>query len=727
MNSAKTLFIILVCLILISNVYGQLKQLSYEHVFARGRSQLLGRLPSVENWFDDTYYLSRIADRKSGIDKLFKVHAADGKTVLQIDYTEVNKLLPDGFESDMAEVYTEDYDQFVWNQDSDLYYFSLSQKHFCQLTADTQIEENPAFSPNGQYLAYTKNHNLYVLNLETGLEKQLTSDGSETVYNGYASWVYYEEILGRRSRYKAFWWSPDSKMLAFLRTDEENVPEFPLYNADGIRGELEIQRYPKAGDPVPVVNLAVVQIEDNQKFWCDVDTNPDHYIAWPFWTPDSKELFFQWMNRDQDHLKIYALDAQRGTIRQVYEERQDSWIEFFEDIYILDANKGFILRSDKDGWRHLYYYGMDGKLKNRITQGEWPVLDIALVDEENNRIFFHGWKNRSTERHLFSVNLNGNNLRQLTRESGTHRCKVSPGGLYYTDQFSSIRSPEKMMLVQSDGTIIREIGNRKLAILDEYQLGNIEIFTIPTNHSLELPALWILPADFDSLKKYPVIFYIYGGPGRSTVRNSFRRLSDHFRAQNGIITITVDHQGSGHFGKRGSAKMHRQLGKYEVEDLISAVKWLREQSFIDSTRIGITGGSYGGYVTCMALTSGAGYFTHGVANYSVTDWLLYDAVYSERYMDTPRQNPDGYKNSSAMTHAEKYNGKLLITHGTMDDNVHMQNTLQFIDKLQDLNKEFDLMLYPNSRHGVGRSKVNHLIRETLDYWFKNLLGTAVPE
>jgi dipeptidyl-peptidase-4 len=370
---------------------------------------------------------------------------------------------------------------------------------------------------------------------------------------------------------------------------------------------------------------------------------------------------------------------------------------------------------------------MNGKLKSRITQGDWPVLDIALVDEKNKRIFFHGWKNTSTERHFFVVNLDGKNLRQLTKASGTHKCQVSLAGSYYTDKFSSITSPEKMLLVKSDGTIIREIGNRKLAIMDEYQLGTVEIFNIPTEQNIKLPALWILPADFDSLVKYPVIFYIYGGPGRSTVQNSFRRLSDHFRAQNGIITITVDHRGSGHFGKTGSAKMHRQLGKYEVEDLIDAVKWLRKQSFIDSSRIGITGGSYGGYVTCMALTYGADYFTHGVAHYSVTDWQLYDAVYSERYMDTPQQNPDGYKNGSAMTHAAKFKGKLLITHGTLDDNVHMQNTLQLIDVLQDLNKEFDLMLYPNSRHGVRRSKLNHMVRETVDYWFSNFLDTAISE
>jgi dipeptidyl-peptidase-4 len=258
--------------------------------------------------------------------------------------------------------------------------------------------------------------------------------------------------------------------------------------------------------------------------------------------------------------------------------------------------------------------------------------------------------------------------------------------------------------------------------MDDYALGKTELFTIRTNDGYDLPAAWILPPDFDENKQYPVIINVYGGPESSEVSNSYNfRLSNYFYAQNGIIVMSVDHRGSGHFGKEGSNYMHRNLGKWEMNDYTEAVRWLETKTFINRDKIGITGGSYGGYVTCMALTRGADYFNYGVAGYSVTDWLLYDNVYTERYMDTPDQNPEGYKSGSAMYHADKYKGKLLIYHGTMDDNVHMQNTIQFIDKLQDLGKDFEMMLYPGERHGWGGPKRQHLSRLTTQFWFENLL------
>jgi dipeptidyl-peptidase-4 len=264
--------------------------------------------------------------------------------------------------------------------------------------------------------------------------------------------------------------------------------------------------------------------------------------------------------------------------------------------------------------------------------------------------------------------------------------------------------------------------------MDEYDLGKSELFTIPTKDGYDLPASWILPPDFDGNKKYPVIISIYGGPESQEVANRYpMRLSSYYYAQNGIIVISVDHRGSGHFGKNGSNLMHRNLGKWEMNDYIEAVKWLKTKPFIDGNKIGITGGSYGGYATCMALTYGADYFNYGMANYSVTDWQLYDNVYTERYMDTPDQNPEGYEFGSALTHADNYKGKLLITHGTMDDNVHMQNTIQFVDKLQDMGKEFEMMLYPGERHGWGGPKRDHLSKLTIKFWFENLLEKEFSE
>ena len=298
---------------------------------------------------------------------------------------------------------------------------------------------------------------------------------------------------------------------------------------------------------------------------------------------------------------------------------------------------------------------------------------------------------------------------------------VSPGGNYFIDTYENINQSSKIDLCSTDGKLIRNLGDENLAVLDDYDLGKVELFTIPSGDGYNLPAIWVLPIDFNESKQYPVLFRIYGGPASARVSNSYLPLNWHYYAQNGIIVISVDHRGSGHFGKQGVSLMHRNLGKWEMNDLIAAVKWLRNKPFIDPNRIGITGGSYGGYTTCMALTYGADYFTHGLAQYSVTDWKLYDTVYTERYMDTPQENPKGYEFGSVMTHADKYKGYMLITHGTMDDNVHAQNTIQLISKLQDLNKDFELMLYPNARHGVGYPKRNHSVRENVQFWFNHFL------
>ena len=296
-------------------------------------------------------------------------------------------------------------------------------------------------------------------------------------------------------------------------------------------------------------------------------------------------------------------------------------------------------------------------------------------------------------------------------------------GKYFYDTYSEINTPPKLDLCESDGELIRNLGDRKSKIFEEYKLGKTELFNIMTEDGFELPAVWVLPPDFDANKKYPVLFSVYGGPGGTDVTNSFSAYLDrYFISQNQIIYFVVDHRASAYFSKKGKSYFYRNAGKVEIEDYITAVKWLKQKPFVDSTKIGITGSSYGGYVTCMALTLGADYFTHGIAEYSVTDWRLYDNVYTERYMDTPEENPEGYKYGSAMTHADKYRGLLRITHGTLDDNCHMQNTFQLVDKLTSLDKHFELMLYPNERHGVGFPKWMHTQREYINFWFKNFLG-----
>lgn len=713
-------------LLILQPGFSQKKNLTYKQAFERGEPRLQESIPSPERWLDDTWYL--VEDRSPNGSSMIKVNAYTGEESVYFNYDEYNEFLPEGFNLSRSSFHTDDYTKFLFIRENDLYLFDATGKAFKQLTDNDSEEQNPAFSPDASKIAYTRDHNLFVIDVETGKEIQLTFDGDDLIYNGWASWVYYEEILGRSSRYRAFWWSPDSKMIAYLRFDDSTVPLFPIFRAEGTHGDLERTRYPKAGDPNPIVKLGVVHLESGKTTWIDDTERDDHYVAWPFWSADSKVLVFQHLNRDQNDMRFMAANPITGESKEIYREKQDSWVEFFEDVYVFKDGSGFLLRSDKSGWRNLYYYDFNGNLIRQVTSFDWRVKSIERVVEKSKTIFFTGTGGISTDTYLYSIKLNGKGLKRLTASSGTHNPSVSPGGSLFYDEFSDILTPEKHEIFDSEGKSVRFAGDTKLPEMDKYNLGKTELFSFPTEDGFSLPMSWILPPDFDETKKYPVIISIYGGPDAGRVYNSFSpSLSGFWYAQNGIIYVGIDHRASGHYGKKGVSLMHRNLGKWEIIDYIEAVKWLENKPFIDANKIGITGGSYGGYITCMALTYGAEYFNYGIANYSVTDWHLYDNVYTERYMDTPGQNPEGYKFGSALTHAEKYIGKLLITHGTIDDNVHMQNTIQFIDRLQNLGKEFEMMLYPGERHGWGGPKREHLTRMTVNFWFENLLDKKFAE
>ena len=698
--------------------YAQNNKLTFKQVYEFGEPRILQRLPILNGWIDDEHYLQMKREENSSF--LMKVDAVTGEESVFVNYSEINENLPEGLDAARPLAVTDDYTGFLFSKESDLFYYSTVSNKLKKLTETKAIENNPSFSPDGKKVAFTKDHNLFVVDVQTGIETQLTFDGSETIYNGWASWVYWEEILGRASRYKAFWWAPNSQMISFLHFDDSPVPKFPLFIAEGVHGELEWEHFPKAGDPNPNVKLGVALLNENKIVWVDEDETVDQYTAWPFWRKDSKELFYQVLNREQDSLQILATNPSSGKNRIVYTEVQPSWINFFEDIYFFENGSGFILRSDKDDWKHLYYYDMSGNLVSKITDGSWAVTEIITVDEENSVIYFEGSVNNSTENHLYKVNLDGSEMVQLTKTAGSHNTIVSPRGSYFYSEYSNINNPATLELFNGSGESLRKIADRRTELFDEYDLGTGELFTILAEDGYELPAMWILPPGFEKNKKYPVIFSIYGGPEFQDVRNYFSAyLNRFFLAQSGIIYFVVDHRGSAHFGKKGASQMHRNLGKWEMHDYTEAVKWLRQQPFVDETKIGIEGSSYGGYMALMALTYGADYFTHGYAEAPGTDWKLYDDIYTERYMDKPNDNPEGYEFGSVMTHAKNLKGKLRITHGTADDNAHFQQTLQLIDILTDLDKDFELMIYPDERHGWWMPKWSHSQRNRIKFWYKH--------
>ncbi len=684
----------------------------------------------VEGWADDSHYIIKIVE-KDVQPVILNVNVRTGKSVpAELPKTEREKLseiLPQGVNLDRNSVISPDYNSVIFTIDNDLFLFSKGMKELKRLTETAGKEVNVMFSPCSRKIAYTVDRDLYFYDLVEEREARLTFDASGRIYNGYASWVYMEEILGRGSRYAAFWWSPDGSRIAFLRTDETDVPEFTLIRleeADGVHGRLEKVPYPKPGDPNPKVKIGIADLATGEISWVKTDYGKDQYIAWPFWTPDGRKLAVQLVNRDQNELRIILADPASGDYTEIYREESDTWVEFFQDVYVLSNGDGFILRSSKSGWENLYHQGWDGKLISQITAFSWRVNEIKRVDEESGTIFFTGTGPESTDNHLFRAGLDGRGLIRITHGPGVHDVSISPRGSYFLDTWSNITSPGSIIAYDRRGRQVREVYDFDQPQYDPEKHSKAEMVKIATSDGLfEMPAIITYPVKFDPARKYPVIFTIYGGPdSKNIVGNKWQDLNPSWYSSNGIITFTVDHRGSGHFGRRGLEYLYRSLGKWEISDYSDAVGWLLTKPYVDGSRIGITGSSYGGYLTCLALTRGADFWTHGFANYSVTDWRLYDNIYTERFMDQPRVNPKGYTDGSVLTFAGNMKGKLYLTHGDIDDNVHMQNSIQLLSRLQDEGKSFSFMLYPGSRHGWGGPKAVSLKSEADNFWLQNFFG-----
>ena len=670
------------------------------------------KLPAIQKWLDDSFYLETRMENLAN--KSYKVNALTGKATL---YTNVSKPTPELPDSLRTFSWGQSVDgKFLLKKNNDLLIYDGNLK---PLTADVTEEKVPQFSPDGKTVAYVKGGNLWIADINSNLHRQLTTNGDEDVYNGFASWVYFEEILGRSSRYRAFWWSPDSRHIAYLHTDDKPVPKFPVYRSEGNRGNLEMEHYPKSGDPNPLVHMEIVDLGSGLISRIEEDTLADQYTAWPFWTPDSKQLIFQELNRDQTHLSFYTFDIEKKSKKLLFEEKYPTWVEFHEQVWFLKDNS-FLIIHPLDGWWNIYKFDQSTKALSQLTKFNWRVNDILRVDENKNRILFTGTGENKLDNYLYSMRLDGSELKNLTKEEGTHRPDLSPGGSFFIDTWSNLQTPRSMSISSTDGKKIRDLG----ALPDANKIAGIrtEYFTVPSGDGFDLPVVWSLPSDFEAGKAagklYPVIFSIYGGPDAGTLRNTYRDLSNDKLLNQGVILLSTDHRASGKFGKKGLDYMHRNLGKWEIHDYTAVAEWLKKQPFIDTAHIAIEGGSYGGYITALALTKSPHAFTHGMSFAPVIDWTLYDNVYTERYMDTPQDNPEGYKKGSVLNYTDQLKGKLYIVHGSADDNVHMQNTFHLIEKLQLTGKQFEMMIYPNVRHGWGGARANHLNNLELDWWNK---------
>ncbi len=603
-----------------------------------------------------------------------------------------------------------------------------------QLTFDKAEEKNPTLSPDGNYVGYTKNNNLYTLSLATKKEVAITNDGATGILNGYASWVYFEEIFGRPTQYRAFWWSPDSKYISFMRFDERNVPMFPIYNSDGQHGFVEETRYPKAGDQNPTVKIGWTTPEGGTITWADFNDQEDQYFGWPIWNPNNNSMWLSWMDRGQNNLKIYELDMMTGSKKQVYTEYQKTWIDL-EDrnggrINFIPNNKGYIAQSDASGWNQLYMHDMEGKLLYPITNGKFTVLGIRQIDEKNKTIYFtaRGIEN-SARIDLYSIGFDGKNQKRLTiGEYNNAQVYLAPDSKHFVSVYSNIQTPTTIAVINTQKKSVEVLGSSAAANNEPSKLAKTELIRIKSADGLfELPALVTWPKNMDPNKKYPLLVSIYGGPNAGTVMDSWSsNPTKEAWAEEGLIQVAFDHRASGHFGKEGVNYMYRNLGYWEMQDYMTMAKWFIANGQADPTKIAITGFSYGGYMSCYALTYGSSVFTHAMAGGSVTAWELYDSHYTERFMDTPAENPEGYKSGNVMTHIKNFKGVLQLVHGTMDDNVHMQNSIQLLSALQDQGKPVEFMLYPGGRHGWGGAKGKHFTDLKNQFIYKHLLEKAMP-
>ncbi|MBL8148404.1 MAG: S9 family peptidase, partial [Blastocatellia bacterium] len=603
----------------------------------------------------------------------------------------------------------------VINHSNDLYYYDFANQKAVRLTdspADTETDET--FSPDGSQIAFVRNYNIYVVDIKNRKERQLTHNGNKSLLNGRFDWIYEEEVYGRGVT-TGYWWSPDSKEIAFLSLDQTGVPTFTVVDEIPRDQTIEVTNYPKPGDPNPKASLHVVNITDAAPKTIELDAykNSEFLIVRVGWTPDSKQVVFEVQNREQNWLDLNLADLTTHKTKTLFREKSAQWVDIIGLPEWL-ADGSFLWLSDETGWRHIYHYNRDGQKIKAVTSGNWDVREIFGTSDDK-WIYFSASQYSPISDHIYKVKLDGASLTRLSQEEGNHRASFNSSFTLFVNSRSNVMTPWQVKLRNNSGEVVRNIDENRVEALSEFQFSKPEFLKVKTRDGFEMEAVMIKPPNFDPNKKYPVMSHTYSGPGTPRVRDSWGGsdyLWHQMLAQNGYIIWICDNRSASNKGINSAHPVYKNLGELELRDLEDGINWLKQQSYVDAERIGLWGWSYGGYMTAYALTHSK-LFKIGISGAPVTDWRSYDSIYTERYMGIPKNNPEGYKKSSVVEAAANLHGKLLLIHGTMDDNVHIQNSIQFVDALQRSGKRFELMLYPKSRHGVTQPlRVKHL-RETM--------------
>lgn len=652
--------------------------------------------------------------RKDG--KTWRVHAATGRMVLHSEDTTMasalekipvlDKRTAERLASSGGRRFTEDRSAFFVEHENDLYYCKMDGSVAVRLTSTPEREDLATFSPDGRFVAFVKNQNLWIVDIETRTERQLTTTGGGLVECGRAGWVYFEELFGRN--WQAYWWSPDSRRIAFLETDSTRVPEYVIVDDNPEPQNIERTRYPRVGEPNPDVRVGIVSIAGGDVRWADLSAYEDGRIIIPgvSWFGNASnggDVFLAVQDRFQTWMDVCRLGVNGGRPEVLWRETTEAWVEWQGEPRFLKDGSCLWL-SERTGWKHVYRIEKGSKEPKPVTSGDWEVRSIAHVDEEQQWVYFTATADSHIAENLYRIKLDGTGMERLTREPGHHSVSVSPKGNFFIDTWSAHDRTATVVLRDASGEAIRTLDTNPVRDLAKYEMGVYELVQIPVEREGREPYVLegsiMYPPGFDPEKTYPVWFQTYGGPHAPTVRDAWgAMLWEHVLAREGFILFRADPYASSGKGARSAWTCYKRLGVNEKDDVVSAIEWLKQRPYVDGSRIGMHGHSFGGYLTSYVMTH-SDILAAGIAGAPVTDWSLYDTIYMERYMLTPQANPEGYKETSVIGAAKDLKGLLLITHGTMDDNVHFQNTIRLIDALQKAKKQFRIMILPGYRHGL---------------------------
>lgn len=615
-------------------------------------------------------------------------------------------------------------DAVLLSGDGELFVVSLPGKQVRRLTATPAKEELAEFSPDGRWVSFVRDNDLYTLELANGTEARLTEDGSPDHLNGKLDWVYEEELAGRKPI--GYAWSPDSRWIAFLTFDETKVPRYPIVDRVAVHPTMTQQRYPQPGDPNPLVSLSMVEVEASggvraRRTFAGGGSDAE-YLPRFGWARGSKSVWFAALNRAQTALELRLFDVASGRVGTLLAVSDPAWLNLADDPVPVTGDT-YLWSTEATGYRHLVLVG-PGISPRAVTSGTWEVTSLVTKGNPGRWVYFTATQASPLERQLYRARSDGFELNRLTVDPGTHSVEMAPGGRYMLDTFSTASRPPVMRVLDAEGRVLRTVVPIQPPTLGEYAVGATEFVTVKGAGGATLYASLIKPADFDPNRRYPVVVYVYGGPHAQVVRDAWAgrtALFHQYLASRGFLVFSLDNRGSGARGREFERALLSRLGHVELEDQLAGVAYLRTLPHVDASRIGIWGWSYGGFMTCYALTNAPGIFRAGAAVAPVTDWRLYDSIYTERYLKLPADNPDGYRDSSPVNQAERLSGALLLIHGTGDDNVHWGNTLAFVDRLYKTGKPYDLQVYPNLRHGIEDQKARiQLYQRIADHFVRYL-------